>query len=143
MPLANYTTQVPAANSVAEIERMLVARKASAIAKQYSPVGELVALSFVVPTKNGNMSIRLPANIEAVQRVLERQAVRAVIDRQRAGRVAWRILRDWVRAQMAIIETEMVTMDEVFLPYMLHNGRTFYQIFNEGNLLTQGNGGQQ
>lgn len=141
MPLANYTTQVPAINSANEIERMLLARKASGIYKQYNDAGELVALSFVVPTKFGNIPFRLPSNADAVKSVLERQSVRATIDRARAQRVAWRILRDWVRAQMAIIETEMVTIDQVFLPYMQHNGKTVYQIFVEGNLqLPQGKG---
>ena len=36
--------------------------------------------------------------------------------RQQAIRTSWRILKDWVEAQMALLETGMVTMDEIFLP---------------------------
>ena len=39
--------------------------------------------------------------------------------------ITWRILKDWVEAQMALLETGMVTMDESFLPYMVSGGQTF------------------
>ena len=45
--------------------------------------------------------------------------------RQQAIRTSWRTLKDWVEAQMALLETGMVTMDEIFLPYMLSGGRPF------------------
>ena len=52
--------------------------------------------------------------------------------RQQAIRTSWRILKDWVEAQMALLETGMVTMDEIFLPYMLSGGQTFYQALVAG-----------
>lgn len=128
MPLANYTTQVSASKSASEIEVMLQARHARAIVKEFDQQDNLAAMSFIIPTKHGDLPFQLPANAGAVKRVLERQAVRATIDDARAQRVAWRILRDWVRAQMAIIETEMVSIEEVFLPYMVTaNHQTLYQ----------------
>ena len=40
-------------------------------------------------------------------------------------RTAWRIVKDWVEAQMALVETRMVTVPQVFLPYtLMRNGRT-------------------
>lgn len=42
-----------------------------------------------------------------------------------AVRTAWRIVKDWVEAQMALQETQMVTTAQVFLPYMIMpNGKT-------------------
>ena len=35
--------------------------------------------------------------------------------RDQAVRTAWRIVKDWVEAQMALVETQMVTTAEVFL----------------------------
>ena len=57
-------------------------------------------------------------------------------------RVAWRILKDWVAAQLAIVETEMVSLDEVMLPYLRSDdGRTLYELFTERQLaLTTGEG---
>ena len=48
-----------------------------------------------------------------------------------ASRVAWRILKDWVKAQMAILETEMVDLQEIFLPYMVSQNRTLYETMKD------------
>ena len=49
-------------------------------------------------------------------------------ERAQAVRVAWRIVKDWVEAQMALVETQMVTTAEVFLPYaVMKDGRTLAQ----------------
>ena len=77
---------------------------------------------------------RLPANVDAVWSVLQRQKVKC--DRAQAERVAWRIIKDWVAAQMAILETEMVQMDEIFLPYMINDsGQTLFQCYQKNQLL--------
>ena len=146
MPLANYTTEVTAIKSVGEIQGLLTGHGARSILIDYKD-GEPIALAFIIPTKHGDLPFRLPANIEKVQVVLKKMRSRNRwnpnadrLDRERALKVAWRILRDWVRAQLAIIETEMVTIDQVFLPYMTHRGKTVYEIFVEGHLqLPQGN----
>ena len=44
------------------------------------------------------------------------------VSKEQAERVAWRILKDWVESQMAIVEAGMVKAEEVFLPYMLMAG---------------------
>ena len=45
---------------------------------------------------------------------------------EQAQRVAWRILKDWIESQIALMESGMVCMEEVFLPYMLAGDRTVY-----------------
>jgi hypothetical protein len=53
-----------------------------------------------------------------------------------ASRVAWRIIKDWVDAQLAIIETEMVTLEQVFLPYMqVKDNKTLYEVMIEKRFL--------
>jgi hypothetical protein len=37
--------------------------------------------------------------------------------RDQARRVAWRIIKDWIDSQMAIVESEQAAMAQVFLPY--------------------------
>ena len=65
--------------------------------------------------------------------VLTKQKVKC--DRDQAERVAWRIVKDWVAAQMAILESEMVQMDEIFLPYMLNDkGQTLFQCYRQNQL---------
>jgi len=129
MPLANYSTTVSAARTVAEIEDILAKHGAREVLKNYSEDGIIESVSFVVSTPYGNMGIRLPVNPDAVLKVLERQNVpRHLKTREQAVKIAWRIVKDWVRAQMAILETEMVKMEQIFLPYMITpNDKTLYE----------------
>ena len=66
--------------------------------------------------------------------VLHKQKVKC--DYEQAERVAWRIVKDWVEAQMAILESEMVKLDEIFLPYMVNDaGQTLYEAYVSNQLL--------
>ena len=40
---------------------------------------------------------------------------------------------------MAILETEMVAIDEIFFPYVVQNGRTLYQAFRENQRMLSEN----
>jgi hypothetical protein len=60
---------------------------------------------------------------------------------EHARDVSWRIIKDWVEAQMAIIETCMVTTARVFLPYAVtKNGQTVYEYFAGNTQLLLGEG---
>lgn len=132
--IANYSTTVAALNSIGEIQGILVAHGAKSILMDYNG-GEPIGLSFVIETPYGDTPFRLPANIDRVQGVLNKQRVRMSVSRDLASRVAWRILKDWVRAQMAILETEMVSIDQVFLPYMqVKDGKILYEVMLEHRL---------
>lgn len=63
------------------------------------------------------------------KRVLNDEEVSArLCDQIQAVRVAWRIVKDWVVAQMALVDTGMVKTEEVFLPYLVTgNGQTLFQ----------------
>jgi hypothetical protein len=55
-------------------------------------------------------------------------------DRHQALRVAWRIVHYWVKAQMAILETQMVKMEQIFLPYMIRSdGKTLFESMEKGD----------
>jgi len=137
MPLLNYTTKIAADKTAAEIERTLVKHGARAILRSYAEDAEINALLFRVLTPHGEMAIRLPIDADATLKVLERQyhgrqISRSFITREQAVRIAWRIVKDWVEAQMAILETEMVKMEQIFLPYMVTpEGKTLYEAMEE------------
>lgn len=138
MPIKNYTTKVSAAQSVAEIVGALAAHGAVKIQQDYE-AGRPISIAFMIETPAGPRGFRLPGSTDRVSSVLSRQKVR--VDDAQAERVAWRILRDWVMAQMAILETEMVAMDEIMLPYMLDDqGRTAYELYQSRQMLI-GEGG--
>jgi hypothetical protein len=84
-------------------------------------------------------------NVDQVRAVLLRQRVAPRYSTvERAARVAWRILQDWVSAQLAIIETEMVGLDQVMLPYAHtdSSGTTVYERVIEQRSLAIGPGAE-
>lgn len=71
--------------------------------------------------------------MEGVRAVFAQQKVKAAPGQ--AERTAWRNVRDWIMAQMAIVEAGQVQIDEVFLPYLTDGkGRTLYQLYQGGYL---------
>ena len=78
-----------------------------------------------------------PINADAAFEILTRDRVmktNPAARMQQANRTAWRIIKEWILAQMALIETEMVTVEEVLLPYMLTGKQTLYQALSNGDL---------
>lgn len=147
MKLANYSTTVEVEKTITEIQHMLAAHGAKAVRIDYENE-EPSGLSFLINTPKGDLAFRLPVRIDKVAHVLSTTRIRKRYrydvhgeNEQQASRVAWRIIRDWVRAQLAFIETEMVTLDQVFLPYMTV-GKTsisFYE-FMQNRLLALSEG---
>lgn len=139
--LLNYTTKISAQKTTGEIMSILAKHGASAVRIEYGYGGIILALSFNVKTEKGEIEIRLPvAPDNALAVIRKSKAPRHLCTREQAEKVAWRIVKDWVEAQMAIIETEMVTMDQVFLPYwVMPDGSTLYEHYlSTGFQLTQG-----
>lgn len=132
-PLANYTTSVDALKSVGEIQGILVGHGARQILINYDQTGTIESLSFVVKTPYGEIPFRLPVDAHAVLRVMENDGLPPrYANYEQAVRVAWRILKDWVRAQMALLETEQVKMEQIFLGYMEVGGdKTLYEAMVE------------
>jgi hypothetical protein len=131
MPTLNYTTTVATERTISEIQKLLVKHGADAILTRYEdqrPVG----LSFRLTTPHGVRDFTLPVNDEAVHLLLIRQGVQARYrGREHAVKVAWRVLKDWLAAQLAIIEAEMATFDQVMLPYMQMGELTVYDAYVE------------
>ena len=139
MPTLNYSTKVPAQRTIAEIAAMLVRQGADAIATTYTdqlPTG----LSFKLSTPHGPRAFSLPVDIDAVNRLLiaqeqsgeMRKSAGKLTSRDHAASVAWRVLKDWVAAQLAIIEAQMATLDQVMLPYLHVDGElTLYEQFRQ------------
>jgi len=141
MPLLDYTTTVPVSRTVAQVQAKLVEHGARAVMMEYDDRGRITALAFKVNMPNGELPIRLPIDAVATLRVLQRQADNREIPgrfarEEHAYRVAWRIIKDWVEAQMSLLETEMVRMEEIFLPYVITSGgQTIYQVMAEKHFL--------
>ena len=137
MPLLNYTTKIPAEQTAAEIMSILVRKGATDILTHYGHGGMATGLKWRMETANGPMGFSLPINTDEVFEILTRDQVmktNPAARMQQANRTAWRIIKEWILAQMALIETEMVNVEEVFLPYMLTGRQTLYQALSNGDL---------
>jgi hypothetical protein len=86
---------------------------------------------------------RLPVNWQAIQSTLvdiqrkNTKLERQIAEQEHAVDVAWRVIKDWVEAQLALIEANQVTIEQVFLPYAITaEGKTLYeQIASDPRLL--------
>ena len=129
-PLLNYTTKIPAEQTAAEIMSILVNKGATEILTHYGPAGMATGLKWRMETANGPMGFTLPINTDAAFDLLTRDRVmktNAGGRMQQANRTVWRIIREWIPTQRALIGTEMVTVEEVFPSSMLTGRQTLYQ----------------
>lgn len=137
MALLNYTTKIDVEKTIGEIQKVLASHGASAILTDYED-GYVKAISFKILLNGNPVGFRLPTDWNPVLELLkeDRKVPRALCTRDQAVRVAWRIVKDWILAQMAIIDTRMVEMEDVFLPYAVtKSGQTLAESFKSGNNL--------
>ncbi len=105
MAILNYTTQIAAEKSVSEIQSTLARAGAIAIMTEYSG-GIVSGISFRIATEFGPTTYQLPCNTEAVFAILQKQHKAGkiptrLVTREQAARVGWRIIKDWIEAQLA------------------------------------------
>jgi len=135
--ILNYTSKVPVTQTIKEITDILVRHNAKSVMQCFGADRTLKEISFVITVECGDLNFRMPSNVDAVYRIMRQQLpewrgktpspAQEPIWRGQAERTAWRILKDWVEAQMAILDVEMVTMVQVFMPYLVTNdGITLY-----------------
>ena len=134
MPIKNYTTEVPANRSIDQIQTALVQHGATGVLYEYEQgTGRIAALRFWLQVNDHEVFFTLPVEWRRFQRVLEKQRVSRWRDADYVYRVAWRNMRDWVMAQLALYETEIVDMPQVFLPFATDaQGQTLYEQVQEG-----------
>ncbi len=132
MGLPTYTTSIDVNKTLGEIQAMLSRARARSITVDYDGDGNPTAVSFVVQTSGGERAFELPANIESVWKTLTEQyrtgqVQRRFTTREQAARVGWRIVRNWLEMQLAMIEVGMASLEQVMLPYVLmDSGKTLY-----------------
>lgn len=128
MAILNYTTKINATKTIGEITECLVKHGATKIVSDYE--GETpVAVSFCLFIIDKPVFYSLPANYLGVLKAMEkdRKVPRNACTKDQAIRVSWRIIKDWVEAQMAIVEAQLADVQEVFLPYAItKHGNTLY-----------------
>lgn len=153
MSTLNYTTTVPVHQTLSEMQAMLAKHRAKAISTQYDDAGEPTGLTFVIATDFGDRTFALPVDVKVVHRLLvdldrgprglsskARKKQGSYSSPEHAARVAWRVMKDWLEAQLALIQYRMVSLDQVMLPYLRgDDGQTLYEAYRNNQLeLTTG-----
>lgn len=140
MPLANYTTKIEAAETIAEIQKMLASFGANSISLHYEN-GKASAIDFVLKLDGYPLRFLLPQSTAAAHKVLSGQRVKAYHRTvTHAESVSWRILRDWVRAQLAMVELKQAEIAQVFMPYAMVADQPVYKTFREQRMKQLGSG---
>lgn len=141
MPILNYTTTIEARKTALEILGILADAGARAVNLEYGSDRQPAAITFQVEIQGRAMNFRLPSRWEGVYKVLkdDPKIKNSYRTEAQARRVAWRIIKDWVEAQLAIIQAGAAELAEVFLPYAVNprTGQTMFEEF-QGNLLAAG-----
>lgn len=136
------TTEISPDRTVGEIQKILARRGASAVLMEYDGKGGVAAVSFRFKVGPNDLPFRLPCRWESIFTILRRRA--GVSDsslkwmnikrreslEEKSKRVAWRQILRWIEAQLALVETNMVKVEEVFLPYMQtgKGGETVFEL---------------
>lgn len=137
MGIKNYTTTIDPSKTAMEVMRLLAKAGATQISTSYADDGELVGMWFVLNTEFGLREFSLPVRVDGVLAAMKRDrsipASRATPEQ--ATRVAWRISKDWLDAQIALIEAGLMSLNEVMTPWMLNAaGKTMYSVIREAGL---------
>lgn len=145
MPLLNYTTTVPSVRTISQITEILAKAGARQVLTEYGPSGVATGIAFAVDTPTGLRRYHLPVDVAAIAQVMknDRNIAPRLRTPEQAEKVGWRIIKDWLEAQLAIISTRMVTFDQVMLPYMSAgpSGQTIYDLYlNQQLALPPGEG---
>jgi hypothetical protein len=139
--LLNYTTEIEPIKTAGEIMGLLAAKGAQAIMIDYDK-GEPVDLSFKIRINGQEVYFKLPCNVDGAFQAMKRMRIPPrYVSTDQAKRTAWRIVKNWIEAQLAIVDCGQAQMGEVFLPYALTaNGQALFQRIqtNPGRLLEAG-----
>ena len=144
MAILNYTTSISTEKTASEIQKKLAMAGAQAVLSEYDNDGIMYAMSFRIE----GLYFRLPLNIEGTYQALKngkdkngRPIPNKFKTYEQASRVSWRVLKDWIEAQVAIIEAGQAELRQVFLPYAQNKlGQTLYEVIKDNGfkLLTDG-----
>lgn len=120
-----------------EIQKCLVKHGATKIVADYEG-GIPISITFCIYMDNKLVGFSLPANYNGVLRAMQsdKNVPKRLLTKEQALKVSWRIVKDWIEAQMAIIDSQLADMAEVFLPYAItQGGNTLYKELKDSNNL--------
>lgn len=136
--MLNYTSKIDCFKTISEIQQILSKAGARKCIIDTDTFGNPSALTFTIDW-NGNMvAFSLPCNFDGVLKAMkkDKKISKSFCTEDQAMRTGWRILKDWISAQLALIESEQASLAEVFLPYAVtKSGDTLFKYMESNNQL--------
>lgn len=145
--IKNYTTNVEVHKTLGEIQQLLVENGATGIALEYAEdgSGKLKAVFFRIKYNDKELPFRLPAKPDKVYQALYagkqdqevwrngRFVKRYEQSRQeQSEKIAWRVCKLWLEAQITHINLDQAKPQEVFLPYLvMPDNKTLYEVMEQ------------
>jgi len=137
MAILNYTTKIDPWKTVNEIQQMM-AKHGITHFSITNEGGMPVGLMFSIDYMGQPLNFILPCNYAGVLKSLQKsnKVPRSLTNKEQALRVGWRIIKDWTEAQLAMVEAQVASIQEVFMPYMVvpATGQTLYKTFENKGL---------
>ena len=136
------TTKKTPEQTISEIQALLKPFRVRDILMKYDYDGEITAFSFTLDITERRIPFKLPIRHEPLWKLAQEGQTKYIKTEEQARRVAWRQIYRWLESQLALVEINMVNIEEVFLPYMMiDNDKTVYQNYLDNgfqNLLMEG-----
>ena len=148
MILKNYTTNKDCNRTISEIEQTLAKLGARKVLKEYDDAGNVSVIQFIIPINDREIPIKLPSRIDripaALRHVLNNEKLsssqqslirRAMKEPGRAANIGWRIIQDWLEAQIAVMTLDQINLMEALLPFTVWagSGKTLYELMESTN----------
>lgn len=139
----NYTTTISVDVTLGEIQKILGSHGANRVSVDYDAQGDPSGVGFMLSTPHGPRHFTLPVDVDAMARLVAKEVDAGRISgskskvawksREHAAKVAWRVVKDWIDAQMTMVAAQQATLAQVMLPYLEvdDDGRTLYDAYRE------------
>lgn len=145
MALKNRTSK--GKNTFDKIQYILSVNGANKIMFDYKE-GKVIAITFSLDIDGNQMGFILPALVENVTEILYgglngwgKPKQITPLNREQAYKTAWANIRDWIDAQLALVQTRQAKIQHIFLPYLImKGGRTLAETIESNPSLLLGDG---
>lgn len=155
MNLKNYTSDVPASQTIFRIQQILIKAGVNALEMEYGSRQEVTAITFRIQFDKAKppLPIRMPAKVSEAQNQLwidyvdgdkltpdgnslawnaRKKKTRADFFEQ-GERTAWKLMQDWLEIQLSLISLRQVDFVQVFLSYVWDGQQSFYDRLKGGD----------
>ena len=148
--IKNITSEIEVEKTIMKIEKILIDFGAQGILKEYTG-HRIKSLSFYISRDGQNIPFKLPMNLESARRVVKQAAQNRKIalkfleephTSDKAEKVGWRVIKDWIHAQLSLIEIDFADPVELLLPYVYDTAtkQTFFEKIKQNPQMLLGSG---